>query len=229
MKNQSEKILPNYPNFILGPRPWGERVLSFINPIPKMFRLKNERKAMVEACSNGNIEKVQYLINRVGGLNWRDSEQSAPLHVAIQKQHVEIVELLLKSGANVMFNSSLMIQDHICFPGIESLVGKSLPQRFSILKLLIDHGLSKKINHRYGQRYSNTLLHFAVTRENPKDIVQLLLEHGANPFIENKAMDTPFSLASKSIQELITVFQTQKDLNKNLPQTKLDKKNKPRL
>jgi len=56
---------------------------------------------LIQAVSSGDIETVQYLIERKVNLNESDTTGSTALLRAIMSRHEAIADLLIRSGANV--------------------------------------------------------------------------------------------------------------------------------
>lgn len=61
--------------------------------------------AIHDAAANGDVAKVKSLINAssmvIEEVDSRDFIQERPLHVAAKRGHVAVIDLLLKSGANI--------------------------------------------------------------------------------------------------------------------------------
>ena len=56
---------------------------------------------MIKSAKNGNAAKITELLDSDPALiNARDSDYSSPLHCAAWKGHADVVELLLKRGAD---------------------------------------------------------------------------------------------------------------------------------
>jgi ankyrin repeat protein len=59
-----------------------------------------------EACSNGNLEIVQLLIENNAEINLRGSKDSTPLHEAIVNNHLACAKYLLEQGADINIKNS---------------------------------------------------------------------------------------------------------------------------
>lgn len=225
----NESKLEN-PYCIVGPRPFASRIFKKLILLPSNIKYKKERTAFLEACKMGNLKKLEYLLDRVGNLNWKTDETCSPLHGAIRHNHVKIVEFLLKNGASVWYNSGDL--SWLTFPGPQVLesYAELQEENVEILKLLLEYGLKKDINYKYRKNYhGDTLLHLAVKAKDKKtpEIIDILMSYGANPWIENDKIETPYSLANEEIRQLLIDLDSQNKLQKNLPiSTKMSSKNR---
>lgn len=53
------------------------------------------------ACLNGRTQVVEYFIDKIPNLNWKNKLGQTPLHAAVFSNHIEILELLLKYKADL--------------------------------------------------------------------------------------------------------------------------------
>jgi ankyrin repeat protein len=151
--------------------------------LKKQQRLLKYEMQLIDASREGNKEKVKELLTHDIDLNTERFEQIALINAA-EKNHVEIVDLLLRRGANSN------IQDNIGSTPL--LAGANNPQ---IVRLLLAAGANPNI---YNYNKLSPLL-LAVKRNNIES-VKLLLDAGANPNPEPDALphETPLSVAEKN-------------------------------
>ena len=119
------------------------------------------------AAMNGHLEVAKLLVERGADTNVPDSERLAPLHLAAFRGNKELVKLLVDSGAGV----------NLADKGGETPLHK-------VCKPVRCHELGK------------TPLHLAVlAKKRRKDVVKLLIAHGADTERADKCGNTPRSLA----------------------------------
>jgi len=94
-----------------------------------------------------------------------------PLHYACREGNIEIVEFLIKNGADVNIKNRYST----LYPLFEALCLLNKRKTFLIIKLLIDNGADINSVDSFG----NTLLHHAVEQENI-DLIELLIALGCN-------------------------------------------------
>ena len=61
----------------------------------------NGNTPFVEAVLNGRINIVEYFIDKIPNLNWKNKLGQTALHAAVFANHIKIVELLLKNKADI--------------------------------------------------------------------------------------------------------------------------------
>ena len=63
---------------------------------------KKERdKMLLEGCESGDFNKVRLAINFGADLEAKDKDGWTPLHMASERNYIEIAELLIEMGADV--------------------------------------------------------------------------------------------------------------------------------
>ena len=132
---------------------------------------------------------ARLMLERGADPNVRQKSKYMPLHWAAYKGRLEIAQLLLDYGVN---------------PNVENALGETPLHKVSqgeyssqehgvgIARLLLERGVDVDARCKF---YS-TALHYAALRGN-SDIVQLLLEHDANPNAENEQGRTPLHSLSR--------------------------------
>lgn len=58
-------------------------------------------KPMHHAAQNGREEAISFFIESGVKVDERDSLKRTPLHIACEKERMEVVQLLLRSGADI--------------------------------------------------------------------------------------------------------------------------------
>jgi len=181
---------------------------------------------LVKASSEGNTEEIMQLLDLqiyrstdlldINGAAELDYDcyllnPTTPLIIAAHKGRVNVVKLLLDSGADPNItdedgapplhyaaleghnNVIHMLLDRGADPNIKNEYG-STPLHYAahnvgIVQLLLDHGADPNIKDADGE----TALHIAALRGH-QDAMQVLLGKGADPNIKNLNTDTPLSL-----------------------------------
>lgn len=145
------------------------------------------------ACGKGKLSTSQWLIENGADINALGNDNITPLFYAILSQNIEIVKLLVESGADL--NASMKDKGNdsatLLFFAIDS-------QNIEIVKLLVDSGAD--INKASLRDNDNvTPLYLAVDLENI-EIVKFLVDSGAdiNASLSDNDNVTPLFLAIKS-------------------------------
>ncbi|MGB8367217.1 MAG: ankyrin repeat domain-containing protein [Candidatus Babeliales bacterium] len=194
---------------------------------------KLQKIPILEAIKNNRLEEVRQIllkgeadvvVNQQYGFNWE-----TPLMRSVMRNNTEIVELLLKNGADPNLNdrynqTALMIAvewgnidlvtlliEHNANIGHQDCLGQTALMNatkygnINSVALLIEHNAN--INHQ--DRWGQTALTEAAQKNNKK-IVTLLLENGANPDVQTTDHKTAYDLGNKEIKNIIDVFKQQK-------------------
>lgn len=139
----------------------------------------------MEACLQGEMEKVQHYLQEDQDVNVQDEEGRTAMMLSSFNGHREVVELLLQNKAEVnttdyMGRSALMYASTGHFP--------------ETVELLLSRGADPNL---VDKDEGFTALMFAGAEGNIK-VVRLLLEHGANPNFKDKDGDTAESFARQN-------------------------------
>ena len=115
-----------------------------------------------------------------------------PLHLAAAGYRVEIVRLLLKSGADPNSAKNMRKSSPLHYAADGCLIAPSWDAKRQVetLRCLLDHGADIHLQDMNGA----TALHRAV-RTRCAEAVKFLLEAGADPTMKNKPGSTAFHLA----------------------------------
>lgn len=135
-------------------------------------------------ASRPNLKVIQLLIDPKS-LATINHNGNSPLHTAIIASHDDVIEFLIKNGAD------LTIVDNDGESPLHVILRDSLPNR-KILQLLIDSGADLKATDKEG----NTPLHTAIQVAHPDHkLIQFLIECGADLTAINNAGNTPLHTA----------------------------------
>jgi ankyrin repeat protein len=148
---------------------------------------------MFSHSMNGNLEELQKLVTNINVDDVDDEYNETCLFNACHYVHLDVVNFLLELGANVNIlnnvqESPLMV---VCGGRFgDEYEGKISADRLEIVKLLIKHG--SNVNHI--GRYKSTAL-IEASCKGYTDIVEYLLQNGADPFLKSWYDYTALSLA----------------------------------
>ena len=166
-------------------------------------RLDLDQTALYLASSYGCVDVVRSLIYHGAVLNAKCQDRGdvtwTPLHVAIQKDHLDIVVLLLEGGADTETRTS--------FDETALYMASSLG-RADIVRELISHGADLNTGCRTsdmaGDDVKWTPLHVASSKGNAP-VTRILLEHGANPNAPDTKGATAFQVALELCPDITVV------------------------
>lgn len=150
---------------------------------------------LVDAARTGDWSTVRSLVaaNR-STVNSADIDGTTPLHWAIRADEGQIVEVLLRAGANAT------VQDRL---GITPLYLAAMNGNGAVIRKLLDAGANANQTEKTGE----TILMVAI-RTGDADAVRALLDHGANPnTAEPQLQLTPLMLAAEAgYTEIVTAL-----------------------
>lgn len=156
------------------------------------------------ACKNQCIETIQVLLNAGANIHNTDLDGNTPLHILClknQKQTIDLISFLLKSGADI---SALNYRMRTPF-FISSIQrdNQYRNQTEPILKYLLSQGAEIDVQDIDGY----TPLYYAVRRDDTENI-KFLIKNGANPNKKNEKGESPYQLAKeKKNQNLIHIIE----------------------
>ena len=139
------------------------------------------QESMIEAIKHGNASDIATHIQNDLNLEERDSDGNTPLHWACLSSDLELAAQLLSRGADVN-----ALNDSGATPLIYAT--GSLP----LVRLLIEHGAN--INHL--TELKSTPLLTASRRPKNFEVVQFLIENGADPKLKDGAKNSALDIAS---------------------------------
>jgi len=147
--------------------------------------------ALFEAAADGNIEKVRSLLNDGAEPDWDGPRGFTSLIVAASRGHKEVVQLLIKAGANVNADASWTALTFAADRGNESMV-----------KLLLDSGAYIDLSMPGG--YSALM---AAAEKSHVGIVRMLLQKGAYTNTRDRTGKTALDLAKTAgNQEIVDML-----------------------
>ncbi|KAF8266093.1 ankyrin repeat-containing domain protein, partial [Lactarius quietus] len=114
------------------------------------------------------------------------SECDSLLAVAPSRRHFSIVELLLEHSGNVNFHGT---NGHPPLHSPLDFLKYKGKYRDNSVWFLLKRGTD--INTQDMSKFHEALLHLVVRENHSTDIIRVLLEHGANPNLENRDGQTP--------------------------------------
>ncbi|MGD9637506.1 MAG: ankyrin repeat domain-containing protein [Alphaproteobacteria bacterium] len=196
-KNQIEQLF-NSPNSVL------IKLIPKLNPI------------YVSIIYNRDEKIIEFLINKTKKVNAIDFFGRTPLVYAVTESSPEIVELLVKNGADVNFQNKKL---HNYTPLMESIVlNNKINDKEKIVELLIKAGADVSLQSSDGRKVLDyaTILYSKNKDEITLRTIELLLEAGANPFLKpNEKVLSPYEMARKyENAELIELFEKYRDKDK---------------
>ncbi|MBA4016360.1 MAG: hypothetical protein C0483_04155 [Pirellula sp.] len=121
-----------------------------------------------DASSHGKLNIVQWLLSQGLDVNaYNESNESPPLADASANGHVDVVKLLIESGA------FLDTSDSIRNPLFSAIAGDISDANTAVAKLLIDSGIDTRV--KYNGKYMKDMDALAFAKEwGRSDIVRLL-------------------------------------------------------
>ncbi|XP_066274537.1 ankyrin repeat and SOCS box protein 4-like isoform X1 [Branchiostoma lanceolatum] len=135
------------------------------------------------ASSLGHHQLVSFLLQQGAEVNLPPKAWRLPIHAACEGGHSECVRLLLEYGADAEATDE---------GGFRPLHKCTTNDYLGCVHVLV--GFNAQVNARTEDEQSNSLLHIAA-KAGLGDLVDLLLESGANPNLTNDELDTPLHMA----------------------------------
>jgi len=135
-------------------------------------RRQGRERDFLSAASQGNVAKLNELVDKVNVDARLSEDGETALHRAASRGHLRAVALLLDRGAKV---------DATDGEDVTPLILASYRGQTDVVKLLLERGAA--VNAREKRNGLSSLSH-AVGR-GEKELVSVLLAHGANPLLKD--------------------------------------------
>jgi ankyrin repeat protein len=192
------------------------------------LRNNKGRTALHKASKRGHLDIVRLLLDHGADLNLQDNHGSTPLHLATHRECQEVVQLFLEHGANVTLRND---------KGQTALHQASQRGHVDIIQLILKHDADVDALDNDG----STPLHLAIFEgsqassevrlassevslassaaiyevQGSLEVVQLLLEHGANTNLRNHMGQTALHIASQCghLRIMVLILNHNADVN----------------
>ena len=146
---------------------------------------KRNQTALMGASWNGNIDAINVLINAGANKTTEDTDGDTWLHYAVKGNcSKEVLQAVIDLGADVNATNKL---------NITALMWASLNGNIDAMNVLINAGANKTIGNAAGY----TWLHYAVDGKCSKEVLQAVIDLGADVNATNKLNQTALMWASK--------------------------------
>lgn len=149
----------------------------------------HHKHALYYAASEGHLEVVKRLMELQAEVDNITAHGYSSLHLACNNGHPEVVEHLIASGADVHASTDTPTQDH----GFHLAV---LNNHLSVIKVLLKAGFMIDTPNALGQ---NAL--YLATKYKRLDIVQFLVEQGANMHLKDAKGLSAFELSHQGVSK----------------------------
>ena len=151
---------------------------------------------LVNAVKQNDAKLARELIAKGADVNQKDSSGNSLLIISSANGNVEIVQLLLSSGASLD-----AVDANMKATALHAAAYLGHPE---VMKLLVKHGIDLNIKGPYN---GYTALHDAVLQNNIEG-VKILVDSKANLNLKGKDGNTPLMLAKrKGNREIIKILQ----------------------
>lgn len=157
---------------------------QFPEPIEAPGPLSQQDKKLIQNAYNGKLAEVENLVAKGANVNLQDQKKRTPLIFAATNGHTSVVKFLIESGADVNAKDS----------GGQTALLYACKRSFNeIAAFLLENGAEVNVQSK---KKGITALMLAAVWDNV-ELVQLLLEHGADPQLTDTFGRTAKLLAQK--------------------------------
>jgi hypothetical protein len=163
------------------------------------YYLNKNINDIVLAAYNNNITKIQQYIKNGLDINSKIYLDTTLLVHAINREHYELCEFLIKNGADV----NIIINDENLLMRIINFSKHCFNPNFKIFKLLIDSGCDVNYTNSFG---FNTLHFLCMQGSNNHvfyKIIELLIENGIDIFAKDNTGNIPSYWFSSDLSKLL--------------------------
>lgn len=180
-----------------------EPLIQWLKQYPEDVHLQNafDSSALKWTLDLGFFPAAKLLVERGADVHFRDQYGHNALFFAIQKNSVEMVETLLKSGARPDIIDPDPDRNYTTTLSVAALYGNP-----DIMALLLEYGGSSIIDFQ-DSKIQHTALHSAVNG-GWLEVVKVLVEHGANSSLKSRqglsALDLALELQLPSIVDYLS-------------------------
>ncbi|KAL8828437.1 MAG: hypothetical protein Q9170_006602, partial [Blastenia crenularia] len=150
-----------------------------IDKVERLHRAENQRNALLQAAQQGDTLLTEVALEEGADVNAKGPEGTAAIHIAVFRGHYEVVEILIKHGAdiNLLTNRDSNPGDFKFLGGRTALHWAAIRGYEDIVRLLIKN---KANIDATSSRLKQTPLQDAIKDVSTTSIANLLLEHGAS-------------------------------------------------
>lgn len=150
------------------------------------------------ACENGNLNMIEYLVEKGAEIDVLDEAGVAALQRASYRGNLDVVQCLVDLGANV---DVVVDNDEEDVDGETPLFWACEGKSFDVVKYLVEHGADVNKENEYGE----TPL-FKACYSGNENIVKYLVEQGAGVNKESEDEETPLFFACLQGHENIVKY-----------------------
>ena len=161
-RERSNKIIEHYNRYLHGDE--SIKDFAYISEIYDLYDV------IPESC-------IRFFIKKGANLNTKNQYCETPLHLSVNRSHMEIAQMLLTNNVDPNVKDS---------KGRTPLYLGAANGCLEIVQLLLNY----KANPNTLNEKDETSLFWAIRRSHKK-MTRLFLEHGANPNVKNKDKETP--------------------------------------
>ncbi|CAF3428329.1 unnamed protein product [Rotaria socialis] len=205
----SDNSNPNRASSVARSAPSLENLASY-HVIPKEL----DKNKLHKAAWEGNLKKVQHLA-RPGQLNVKDQHMRTPLHLAVVKGHLAIVQYLVNEDAKLD-----VVDNEQRTPLIKAVLSgnQNIKINYEICKVLLNGGADKCINAV--DKHGRNALHYAIDFDNQRLVQLFLSSRTCDPNYKDYDQMTPLHLAIKrkspEIVDLLLSDQNEQQADPNI-------------